>query len=174
MRRFFEATGLLIIALLLFAPILTNTHLYAADGCPAGQESNGADACKCSNGLTFNTSGDCVCPNNDAPVDGACKLNPFAQACDGAASSASACQANGNTNPVSGKDGIILRVINIFSFVIGVASVIMVLFGGLRYVVSAGGSEGVKKAKDTILYALIGIVVFLLSRGIIAFVVNKL
>lgn len=106
--------------------------------------------------------------------------DPFTQACNGAPSDATACQQDGTKNPVSGQDGIIFKAINIFSFIIGAASVIMIIFGGIKYVTSSGGrgadgkGGGVVSAKNTILYAVIGVVVFLLSRGIIAFVINKL
>lgn len=116
-------------------------------------------------------------PIFSSPNSYADAYNPFSDACSNAptgTSAPSACQADGTTNPVSGKDGMIFKAINIFSFIIGVASVIMIIFGSLKYVLAGGDSKNVGTAKSTITYAVIGIVVFLLSRGIIAFVINKL
>lgn len=170
MRRFLVIAGILAFSLFLFAP----AYSYA-DTCNNGAIVDADGKCVCTNGATFDVNGRCVCPDgNPAQTDGTCKLDPFAQACNGAGRTSAACQVDGNTSPVSGNNGIILRVINIFSFVIGAASVIMILVGGFRYVISNGNGENISKAKDTILYALIGIVVFLLSRGIISFVINKL
>lgn len=64
-------------------------------------------------------------------------------------------------------------VINIFSWVVGVVSVIMIIYGGFRYVTSAGNEAGVKSAKDTILYALIGLVIVALSQIIVKFVLSS-
>jgi len=160
MRRLTTAISVLALALVFLVPAFSPVYLYAADAC--------------TNGSAPDASGSCVCPSGIPPEDdGTCKLDPFAQACQGEAANSSACTANGS-NPISGKDGVILRVINIFSFVIGAASVIMILVGGFRYIISNGDSNSLSTAKNTILYAVIGIVVFLLSRGIITFVINKL
>lgn len=116
-------------------------------------------------------------PVFSSPISHADAYDPFSDACSNAptgTSAPSACQADGTTNPVSGKDGMIFKAINIFSFIIGVASVIMIIFGSLKYVLAGGDSKNVGTAKSTITYAVIGIVVFLLSRGIITFVINKL
>jgi hypothetical protein len=55
-------------------------------------------------------------------------------------------------------------------YVIGAIAVIMLIIGGLRYVISQGDAAGVKQAKDTILYAVIGIVVAILAYAIVNFV----
>jgi hypothetical protein len=49
----------------------------------------------------------------------------------------------------------------------------MVIFGGFLYVTSAGDAGKVKKAKDTLLYAAVGLVVIVVARVIVIFVINK-
>ena len=71
-------------------------------------------------------------------------------------------------------NSIITLVINVFSFVVGLVSVIMIIVGGLMYVTSAGDSGKVTNAKNTILYAIIGLVVVALSQFIVKFVLSKL
>lgn len=66
------------------------------------------------------------------------------------------------------------RVINVFLFAIGVLSVIMIIHSGLKYVTSRGDAEQVKSAKNTLLYAVIGLIVALLSFTIVNFVVDAL
>ncbi len=102
----------------------------------------------------------------------AAELKPFQEACEQAPES-EVCQA-GNENPVSGSDGVLLRVVNILSFVVGVAAVLMVMLGGFKYITSAGDANSISSAKNTILYAIIGLIVFLLSQGIIAFVIRRI
>ena len=80
---------------------------------------------------------------------------------------------------VSASDGselskTIKTILNVFSWVVGVASVIMIIFAGFKYVISQGSSEGVSGARNTILYAIIGLVVVALAQTIVRFVIGKL
>ncbi len=68
---------------------------------------------------------------------------------------------------------IIHSIINLFSLVVGVVSVIMIIVGGLKYITSGGDSGNVSGAKNTILYAIIGLVIVALSQVIVRFVLNK-
>jgi len=68
----------------------------------------------------------------------------------------------------------ISTIINILIFVIGLVAVIMLIVGGFRYVFSQGNEKAVQGAKDTILYAIIGIVVAILAFAIVNFVLGGL
>ncbi|CAN5657844.1 hypothetical protein BH23PAT2_BH23PAT2_06000 [soil metagenome] len=70
-------------------------------------------------------------------------------------------------------NGIIATVINVFSLVVGVISVIMIIIGGLKYITSGGDAGNVTGAKNTILYAVIGLVVVALAQIIVRFVLDK-
>lgn len=65
-------------------------------------------------------------------------------------------------------------VINVLLFIIGAAAVIMIIIGGIRYVVSGGDQGAVTGAKNTILYAVVGLVVAIMAYAIVNFVVTKL
>jgi hypothetical protein len=77
-------------------------------------------------------------------------------------------------NDIFGKCGIISKIIIIISWVAGVASVAMVITGGLKYVASAGDPQQVATARRTLLFAAIGVVIVVLAQGIITFVFNRL
>ncbi|MBA3758549.1 hypothetical protein H0X10_02865 [Candidatus Saccharibacteria bacterium] len=68
---------------------------------------------------------------------------------------------------------IIRLVINIFSLIVGVIAVIMIIIGGLKYITSGGDSSNVSGAKNTILYAIIGLVIVALAQVIVRFVLQK-
>lgn len=68
---------------------------------------------------------------------------------------------------------IIALVINIFSIVVGVIAVVMIIIGGLKYITSGGDSGNVSGAKNTILYAIIGLVVVALAQIIVRFVLQR-
>lgn len=70
-------------------------------------------------------------------------------------------------------DTTITNIINLISIVVGIAAVIMIIVGGFRYITSGGNQEGVKSAKNTIIYALIGLVIVALAQMIVKFVLNK-
>ena len=69
---------------------------------------------------------------------------------------------------------LIRRIINIFTIVVGAVSVIMIIIGGFRYIISGGDSSGVSGAKNTILYAIVGLVVVLFAQIIIRFVLTNI
>lgn len=71
-----------------------------------------------------------------------------------------------------GKTPLFKTITNVLLFIIGAVSVIMLVIGGIRYTVSAGDSSAVKGAKDTILYAIIGIVVAVLAYAVVNFVIG--
>lgn len=71
------------------------------------------------------------------------------------------------------ENGIFQTITNVLLFLIGAVSVIMLIIGGFRYVISNGDSSQVTAAKNTILYAVIGIIVALLAYAIVGFVVKS-
>ncbi len=68
---------------------------------------------------------------------------------------------------------IIRNVINLILIVLGMVAVIMIVIGGIRYTTSNGDSSSVKAAKDTILYAVVGLVVAIMSYAIVNFVLGR-
>jgi hypothetical protein len=71
-------------------------------------------------------------------------------------------------------NSVITAVVNILSITIGVVSVIMIMVGGFKYVTSGGDSNSVSSAKNTIIYAIIGIVVAALAQALVNFVLKKI
>jgi len=57
--------------------------------------------------------------------------------------------------------------------IVAVIAVIMIIIGGVRYITSGGDSGNVTNAKNTILYAIIGLVVVALAQILVKFVLNK-
>lgn len=78
-----------------------------------------------------------------------------------------------STEAVSQVDQIITTVVNVLSVIIGVIAVIMIIVGGLKYITSSGDSGNVTAAKNTILYAIIGLIIVALAQLIVRFVLGK-
>lgn len=66
-----------------------------------------------------------------------------------------------------------MTIINTILYILGIVAVIMIVIGGFRYVVSNGDSSAITGAKNTIFYAVIGLVVAILAFTIVNFVVDK-
>lgn len=73
------------------------------------------------------------------------------------------------SNSFYGKDGIITKAARVLALVVGIASVIMVIIGGFKYILSNGDSNAINSAKNTILYALIGLVISVIAGAIVQF-----
>lgn len=104
----------------------------------------------------------------------------YAADCDanvatGGLSGAAACaKSNDQPSDLFGGDGSIFQTVtNVLLFIIGAVSVIMLIIGGIRYTISQGDSAAVTSAKNTILYAIIGIVVAILAYAAVNFVITS-
>lgn len=67
----------------------------------------------------------------------------------------------------------IQTIINILLFILGAIAVVMIVIGGVRYTTSNGDSGNIKTAKDTILYAVIGLIVAIMAYAIVNFVLQS-
>jgi hypothetical protein len=73
----------------------------------------------------------------------------------------------------AGSQSVFQVVANVLIFLVGGVAVIMLIIGGLRYVLSTGDDKQVVGAKNTILYSIIGIVVAILAFAAVNFVVSQ-
>lgn len=81
--------------------------------------------------------------------------------------------AAGGSNNNKSLTGSLSTIVNVLLFILGAIAVIMVVVGGIRYVTSDGDPGKAKSARDTILYAIVGIVVALLAYAIVNFVIKS-
>ncbi len=70
-------------------------------------------------------------------------------------------------------DALIKNIVNIFSLIVGVVSVIMIIVGGFKYITSGGDSGRVSSAKNTIIYAVIGLIIVAFAQILVKFVIFK-
>jgi hypothetical protein len=75
---------------------------------------------------------------------------------------------------VTGGSGEIHTILQITFGVAAALSVTFVVVGGLRFVLSSGNSENVTKARETIIYSLVGLIVSLIAEGIVTFVIRNI
>ncbi|HXH26387.1 MAG TPA: hypothetical protein VNG90_00665 [Candidatus Acidoferrum sp.] len=80
---------------------------------------------------------------------------------------------NGAPTVLFGSGGVFTIIINAVLFIIGMIAVVMLIIGAVHYVTSGGDAAAVNKAKNTILYAIIGVVLSFMAYAIINFVVSQ-
>ena len=84
------------------------------------------------------------------------------------------CEGDGEGDAGDTLTGIVTTIINILSVVVGIVAVIMIIVGGFQYLTSQGDSGKVTNAKNTILYAIVGLVIVALAQFIVQFVTGRL
>lgn len=77
-------------------------------------------------------------------------------------------------NPLFGAGSLGNTIIQTIIFFVGAASVIMIVISGFRYVISGGDPTGVAGAKNSIIYAVVGLVVAISGQIIVSFVLSRL
>lgn len=84
--------------------------------------------------------------------------------------------ARGSAQPTDlfGPDGVFTTITNTLLFFVGILSVLMIIIGGFKYVVSGGSATAVTSAKNTILYALVGLIVAFLAYAAVNYLLNTL
>lgn len=87
---------------------------------------------------------------------------------------AEAAKCDGCPTDLFGDAGIFKQITNTILYIIGIIAVIVLIIGGIKYVVSGGDSKKVTDAKNTVLYAIIGLVIAFLAFAIVNFVISAL
>lgn len=89
-----------------------------------------------------------------------------------------ACKGNDTvvctSSPKDLTGGVLKNVISILLYVAGTIAVIMIIVGAIRYITSDGDPSKAGQAKNTIIYAVVGLVVAVMSFGIVSFVIGRL
>lgn len=99
------------------------------------------------------------------------QVDTLEEACKGgSAQSSTLCsdkRYGSSRDRITGPQGVMMRIARTLSLVVGAVSVIVIIIGGFKYVLSGGDSNGVASAKNTILYAVVGLAVALLAQIIV-------
>lgn len=68
---------------------------------------------------------------------------------------------------------VIRGALNVISAIVGIVAVVMIIFGGYRYITAGGDSGKVSTAQTTIIYAIIGLIIVALAQVIVRFVLSQ-
>lgn len=117
------------------------------------------------------------CPSGQFGTPPNC--TPLFSGCDSSTTTAAVCQDKDKTqehtnNSFYGKNGILTRIVGLYALATGVVSVIMIIVAGFKLVTSSGDPNNIKSAKNTITFAIAGLMIAALAGAIVQFVLNKL
>ena len=92
------------------------------------------------------------------------------------AQSSTVCKSKdlGGKNPIFGPEGVLTVAINIISIIVGVVALIFVILGGLKFITSGSNPQDVSKARETVIYALVGLMIAGLAQVIVQFFLKKI
>lgn len=68
---------------------------------------------------------------------------------------------------------VITTIINVMLFIAGALAVIMIIYGGIRYITAHGDEKQVKVAKDTIVYSVTGLIIAILAYALVTFIFDR-
>ena len=101
------------------------------------------------------------------PASTSYALDPLA-ACNGAGNGDNAVCQNKSDNA----NKLIGTLVNTLLFVVGTLSVIMIIWAGISYTISTGDSGKVTRAKNTLVYSIVGLIVAFLAYAIVNWVLQ--
>jgi len=80
----------------------------------------------------------------------------------------------GGRQPQNKLNSLIETIVNVITVIVGIVAVIMIIYGGFRYITSGGETAGVAAAKNTIIYAIVGLIIVAMAQIIVKFIIGKI
>lgn len=98
-------------------------------------------------------------------------LPVYADSRDEAQNGAKLANSGGGSN--QNLPDIITTIINVMLFIAAALAVIMIIYGGIRYITAHGDEKQVKVAKDTIVYSVAGLIIAILAYALVTFIFDR-
>ncbi len=81
---------------------------------------------------------------------------------------------NASDNVLIGPNGIITRLAQWLVWASGTIALVLIIIAGLMFIFSSGNAESAGRARNTVIYAIIGLVIAVVGQAIVSFVLNRL
>lgn len=79
-------------------------------------------------------------------------------------------QGSGQASTLFGDNSVVNTIINTMLFIVGILSVVMIIFSGIRYVTAHGDKSQVEGAKNTLIYAVVGLIIAIVAYALVNWV----
>lgn len=106
------------------------------------------------------------------PLGGPCTVNTTTG--DGSGSAICQDRGSGSSNPLTGQNGLLIGIANVIALSTGIIAVIIIIVSGFRYITAGGEAAKAKSARDSIIAALVGLVIIALAGTLINFVISRI
>lgn len=93
---------------------------------------------------------------------------------EGTAANSQICKASEGDKKLFGPDSIWNNILNILTFAIGAVAVLMVIIGAMKYALSGGEQAQIASAKNTIIYAMVALIVAVMANALVNFVLTNI
>ena len=104
--------------------------------------------------------------------------DPLTSACDKTTGTGTTdsptCTSRTSTNPLTGNDGLLLKITRVIAVIAGITAIIVIISSGARYMTAGGDSQKAAGARNALIGALVGLFVISLSTLIINFVLSRI
>jgi len=138
---------------------------------PAANAQSLEDAVECGSNLNFNTADKCKQDTKEAKKDAVADCVRKKGGSGSQSEKTEACKAE--VSAEGQLEGLLKTVLNLLSVLAGIIAVIMIIIGGFKYVTSSGDANSAGSAKNTIIYALVGLVIAAFAQIIVQFVLER-
>ena len=110
-----------------------------------------------------------ISANNSLALSCSVNLKPLSKlALQGATELGGSCSGKTITAP----GGLVTTIVNVITYVAGVIVIFMIIFAGFRYITSTGDANKVNSAKNTLIYAIVGIIIIVMAQVIVHYIIN--
>ncbi len=110
-----------------------------------------------------------ISANNSLALSCSVNLKPSSKlALQGATELGGSCSGKTITAP----GGLVTTIVNVITYVAGVIVIFMIIFAGFRYITSTGDANKVNSAKNTLIYAIVGIIIIVMAQVIVHYIIN--
>lgn len=81
--------------------------------------------------------------------------------------------SSNTNNPIFGPNGLVTTGVQILTLLIGIATIIVIIISGIRFITSGGNAENIAKGRRGLAYAIIGLIITATAQVIVSFVLSK-
>lgn len=103
------------------------------------------------------------------PLDSAC-----AQLSEEQRAKSTSCSSRTDKNPLTGTDGLLMKIANIIAIIAGITAVVMMIVSGFRMITANGDAQKFASARGTAIGAVVGIIIIVLARSLVLLILEKL
>ena len=98
----------------------------------------------------------------------------FNDVCNGRGAASPVCnETRQSGNPFFGPQGVLTEAISLLSIIVGIAAVIMIILSGLKFITSGSNPQDVTKAREMLLYAVVGIIIAVTAQLIVRVFISR-